>query len=88
MLALIALALPNIGIAKHSARQYLRQPASWYASDEAKRIAANILSYQSDLGGWSKNIDMGEPMSPLKTGDPKVTQALPTCCSPHKTLLW
>ncbi len=57
MLALIALALPNIGIAKHSVRQYLRQPAPWYASDEAKRIAANILSYQSDLGGWPKNID-------------------------------
>jgi PelA/Pel-15E family pectate lyase len=57
MLALIFLVLPNVAIAKHSARQYLRQPAAWYASVEAKQIAANILSYQSDLGGWPKNID-------------------------------
>src|SRR5438874_254348 len=36
---------------------YLRQPDSWFATDEARRIAANILSYQADLGGWPKNID-------------------------------
>src|SRR5260370_39025078 len=38
-------------------RQYLKKPDAWYAGDEASRIAANILSYQSDLGGWPKNID-------------------------------
>jgi PelA/Pel-15E family pectate lyase len=39
------------------ARQYLKKPADWFASPEARRVAANILSYQSDLGGWPKNID-------------------------------
>ena len=38
-------------------RQYLKKPDAWYAGAEASRIAANILSYQSDLGGWPKNID-------------------------------
>src|SRR5262249_39965640 len=38
-------------------QQYLRKPDDWFAGEEAKRIAANILSYQSDLGGWPKNID-------------------------------
>jgi len=38
-------------------RQYLKQPDEWFAGDEAARVAANILSYQSDLGGWPKNTD-------------------------------
>jgi len=37
--------------------KYLKNSAEWFGGDEAKRIAANILSYQSDLGGWPKNID-------------------------------
>jgi PelA/Pel-15E family pectate lyase len=37
--------------------QYLKKADSWFAGDEAKRIAINILSYQSKLGGWPKNID-------------------------------
>jgi PelA/Pel-15E family pectate lyase len=36
---------------------YLNQPSEWFATDEAKQVAANILSYQSDAGGWPKNID-------------------------------
>lgn len=39
------------------AAQFLKKPASWFTSNEAKPIAAHILSYQSDLGGWPKNID-------------------------------
>jgi PelA/Pel-15E family pectate lyase len=33
----------------------------WYASAEALRIADNVLLYQRNSGGWSKNIDMGKP---------------------------
>jgi pectate lyase len=36
---------------------YLKKPDAWFAGDEARRVAANILSYQSDLGGWPKNVD-------------------------------
>jgi PelA/Pel-15E family pectate lyase len=38
-------------------QQYLKKADDWFASEEAKGIAANILSYQSDLGGWPKNVD-------------------------------
>jgi PelA/Pel-15E family pectate lyase len=37
---------------------FLKKPDAWFASDEAKTIAANILSYQSDYGGWPKNLDL------------------------------
>ena len=36
----------------------LKQPKLWYAVDEATRIANQVLMYQRDNGGWSKNIDM------------------------------
>lgn len=42
-------------------RSFLRQAAPWYGSDEAKRIADNVLSHQSDLGGWPKNTDTTVP---------------------------
>jgi PelA/Pel-15E family pectate lyase len=36
----------------------LRQTAEWYRSDQAVRVADNLLGYQRDIGGWPKNIDM------------------------------
>jgi pectate lyase len=36
---------------------YLKKPDPWYRSDEAKTIAAHILSYQTDVGAWPKNTD-------------------------------
>jgi len=36
----------------------LRQKAEWYHSDEAVRSPTTYLSYQRDIGGWPKNIDM------------------------------
>lgn len=39
------------------AAAYLKKPDAWFATPEAKSIAANILSYQSDPGGWPKNTD-------------------------------
>lgn len=43
--------------AKRGPRRYLDKPDGWFAADEAKRIAENILSFQADAGGWPKNID-------------------------------
>jgi pectate lyase len=37
--------------------KYLKKPDAWFAGDEARTFAGNILSYQADLGGWPKNID-------------------------------
>ena len=36
---------------------YLKKPEAWLTGDEAKAIADNVLSYQSEEGGWPKNID-------------------------------
>lgn len=52
----IALGANSIQAAE-GARQYLKRPDVWYAGEEAKHIGANILSFQSDLGGWPKNVD-------------------------------
>ena len=47
-------------------RDALRQPGGWYGSTEALRIADNLLLYQREIGGWDKNIDMAQPMTPEK----------------------
>ena len=36
-------------------REYLKKSDGWFLGDEARQVAANILSYQSELGGWPKN---------------------------------
>lgn len=33
----------------------------WYGSDEAHGVATHVLEYQTDVGGWPKNIDMTQP---------------------------
>ena len=42
----------------------LHQKKEWYASDEAIRIAENVLAYQRDNGGWPKDIDMARALTP------------------------
>lgn len=44
-------------------RAYLARPDAWFAGPEAKRIAANVLAHQSDLGGWPKNTDTTAPFA-------------------------
>ena len=39
----------------------LNQPASWYKTPEAQKIAQNVLLYQHTNGGWEKNLDMLRP---------------------------
>jgi PelA/Pel-15E family pectate lyase len=55
------------------ARDYLKQPDAWFAGSEAKRIAANILSHQSALGGWPKNVDTTAEMYTGARADLKPT---------------
>jgi PelA/Pel-15E family pectate lyase len=45
----------------------LDKPADWYASAEARRIADNIVSYQTPAGGWGKNQD--RTAAPRKPGE-------------------
>jgi PelA/Pel-15E family pectate lyase len=41
----------------------LNQKPEFYGSDEAVRIADNVLLYQRSTGGWQKNIDMARRLS-------------------------
>jgi PelA/Pel-15E family pectate lyase len=36
----------------------LKQPDVWYESTEARAVANSIMDYQSEFGGWPKNLDM------------------------------
>ncbi|MCF3649210.1 pectate lyase [Synoicihabitans lomoniglobus] len=44
-------------------RTILDQPDDWYATDEARAIAGTVIQYQTESGGWPKNIDMTAPLS-------------------------
>ncbi len=57
LLQLLPLALAPAVMAAGT-HDLLKKPDPWFATDEAKTIAANILSYQSDYGGWPKNMDL------------------------------
>ena len=38
--------------------EVLKQKPLWYQTDEAARIADQVVFYQKDNGGWEKNLDM------------------------------
>ena len=50
-------------------RDCLKQKPAWYASDEAVRIAENLLLYQRECGGWPKNIEMAAVLSEEEKAD-------------------
>lgn len=39
----------------------LDRPADWYGSPEARRVADNIVSFQTPAGGWGKNQNRSGP---------------------------
>lgn len=42
----------------------LNQKPEWYGSEEAVRIADNLLLFQREIGGWQKNTEMAKLLSP------------------------
>jgi PelA/Pel-15E family pectate lyase len=38
----------------------LNRPAEWFASDEARKLADNVISFQTPAGGWSKNMNYAD----------------------------
>src|SRR5882724_6189625 len=36
---------------------YLKKDDGWFGGEEGRRVAENILSWQSELGSWPKNVD-------------------------------
>jgi PelA/Pel-15E family pectate lyase len=71
-LLLLALAAPVFAAPQTATvpwSQSLKQPASWYGSTEAVRIADNLLLYQRDNGGWEKNVDMARVLTEKQRAD-------------------
>jgi PelA/Pel-15E family pectate lyase len=48
---------PAAAAAEGGPARHLKQSAAWFDGPEGRRVAANVLSHQSDLGGWPKNVD-------------------------------
>lgn len=63
---LVACTSPNL--AKGS-RDYLSKPEEWFRSDEGRRIADNVLSWQTSAGSWPKNLDTTVPCPPGRNKD-------------------
>lgn len=67
---LFALALAAMPVAAQAAQttpwsaEILRQSPDWYGSAEGRRIADNVLMYQSPEGGWRKNVSLATPPDP------------------------
>ena len=36
------------------------RPAEWFATDEARKIADNVISFQTPAGGWTKNMNYAD----------------------------
>lgn len=41
-------------------------PDNWYGSDESKAVAANVLLYQRESGGWPKNTQFHKPLTDVE----------------------
>jgi PelA/Pel-15E family pectate lyase len=50
-------------------RDCLRQAPGWYGSAEAIRVAENLLLFQREIGGWQKNTEMADALSPSKKAE-------------------
>ncbi len=46
-----------------------KNDASWFGTDEAKKIAENVMLYQRNIGGWPKNIQMQNELTPAEKKD-------------------
>ena len=54
-------------------RRYENKPAEWFRGTEGSNTVANVLSNQSSLGGWPKNMDTAEKPSPVPPDEIKGT---------------
>ncbi|MBT3269344.1 pectate lyase [Candidatus Poribacteria bacterium] len=67
MLVTAFLFAPSSEAQRYRWRDYDEKPTEWFASDEGRRIAGAILTYQSSHGGFPKNVEM---VSKPYDGDP------------------
>ncbi|MBD1262366.1 pectate lyase [Maribacter polysiphoniae] len=55
--------------------------SSWFATNEAKAVAGNVLLFQRDIGGWPKNIQMHKPLSEGKKRELNELKSIPRGCT-------
>ena len=55
--AAIVLVAPAWAADHFDEKRYAGKPAEWFRGAEGSQVVANVLSHQSDLGGWPKNVD-------------------------------
>jgi PelA/Pel-15E family pectate lyase len=53
--ALVATAAAAPAWSADGPARYLVKPDAWFASDEGKKVADNVLSYQAEAGGWAQH---------------------------------
>ena len=58
-----------------------KKDESWFESDEAKKIAENVLLYQRDNGGWPKNVEMQNELSAKEKQNLLMLKSDPTGCT-------
>lgn len=46
-----------------------KSDAAWFSTEDAKRVAENVLLYQRDIGGWPKNIQMQDELTEKQKKD-------------------
>jgi len=63
MLAAVLLSATSTVSAANRPRQYLNNGPEWFAGDEGRRVADNIIAAQSEFGGWPKHVDTTSPVS-------------------------
>jgi PelA/Pel-15E family pectate lyase len=56
-ICLLLLLTPLAASAYTSASKHLEESDDWYRSDDAKTMAACVLTWQAKEGGWPKNVD-------------------------------
>jgi len=66
---LVLLMTPRVDVAPIKWHDALKQKHEWYGSNEAVRIADNLIAYQRESGGWPKNIDMAVVLSEKQRSD-------------------
>jgi PelA/Pel-15E family pectate lyase len=49
--------------------EVFKQKPLWYQTDEAARIADQVVLYQKDSGGWEKNVDMALMLTQKEKAD-------------------
>lgn len=46
-----------------------KSDAAWFSTEDAKRVAENVLLYQRNIGGWPKNIQMQDELTEKQKKD-------------------